>query len=98
MQYNVYVIALKPEVLNKPKFKRATPNYINGKPCIYIGQTAKTPEDRYHQHKAGGMLSNKYVYKYHDGLRPRKYQKYNPIATREEAEKFRKKGFGVWSN
>ncbi|GAH10594.1 unnamed protein product [marine sediment metagenome] len=39
-------------------------------------------------------------------LRPRKYKKYNPIETREEAErieqllteKLRKKGHGVWSN
>ena len=35
----------------------------------------------------GGKLSNKYVKEYGRRLRPRNYEKFNPIKTREETEK-----------
>ena len=47
MAYSIYVIELKKGVLKHKKFKEANPNYIPGKPCVYVGYTSKTPEDRY---------------------------------------------------
>ena len=51
MVYSIYVIELKKEVLKHRKFKEANPNYIPGKPCVYVGYTSKTPEERYQQHQ-----------------------------------------------
>jgi len=75
------------------------------KVCFYVGQTAHNPEVRFKQHKEG-YKSNSFVRKYGLYLQKRKYKKYNPIETREKAEKIeeqlteklRKKGHGVWSN
>ena len=35
--YHVYVVELSPEVLRHPRFVRANPGYIDGKPCVYVG-------------------------------------------------------------
>ena len=118
-KYNVYVIALKSEYYEKEsKAKKENPNYIEGKPCVYVGYTAHSPEERYQQHLNKGIsktgkapankkraeLRYKYMFK-KNGLRPRQYQKYNPIfgdrkkAEKIEiqlAEKLRKKGYCVW--
>jgi predicted GIY-YIG superfamily endonuclease len=110
MPYHVYVIGLKKEVLNEKKFRDDNPEHEEGKPCVYVGYSSKTPEERYRQHvtgaisKKGHSLANKYVQRYHEGLRPRQYSRYNPIDTVEEAkeveeslaQKLRKKGYAVW--
>jgi hypothetical protein len=75
------------------------------KACFYVGQTAHDPDVRFKQHK-DGYKSNIFVRKYGLSLQKSKYKKYNPIKTREEAEKIekelttklRRKGHGVWSN
>ena len=59
------------------------------KPCalapVYVGQTAHTPEHRFAQHKAGGMLAAVKPYRY--GVRLRyDLMKIGPFATRKEAE------------
>ena len=105
MPYNVYVIELDKEVLKSRKFRNHNP-YMNPKlACYYIGQTNHNPNTRFKQHK-NGYKANRFVKKYGIRLRPRKFKKYNPIETREEAvileqrlaEKLRRKGHGVWSN
>ena len=105
MPYNVYVIELDQEVLNSRKFRKHN-QYLNPKlVCFYVGQTYHPPEVRFRQHKEG-YKANRFVKKYGIRLRPKKYQKYNPIKTRKEAEeieqklteKLRAKGHGVWSN
>lgn len=93
------------EVINSKKFKKLNPNINPKKVCFYVGQTAHEPEIRFKQHKMG-YKSNNFVRKYGLYLRKRKYKKYNPIETRDKAEKIerelteklRKKGHGVWSN
>lgn len=103
--YNLYVIDLDKDVLDIKKFRDANPDYIEDYPCVYVGQTAKSPDDRFDQHKAG-IKANRYAKKYGLRLRYQLFEKYNPIPTRKEAEykeallgeHLRKRGFAVWWN
>ncbi len=105
MPYYVYVIELDKEVLKSKKFRVRNPDINPKKACFYVGQSVHEPEIRFNQHKQG-YKSNSFVRRYGLWLRQRKYRKYNPIKTREEAEeierqltnKLRRKGHGVWSN
>ena len=105
MPYYVYVIELGKEALKSRKFRERNPGMNPKKACFYVGQSVHEPDIRFKQHK-DGYKSNSYVRRYGLWLRPRKYKKYNPIKTREEAErieqllteKLRKTGHGVWSN
>ena len=47
---HVYAIQLKPEVRHEPKFKKQNPNYIEGKPCVYVGKTSHHPLCRLDMH------------------------------------------------
>lgn len=76
--HSVYVISLSSEVLEIKKFCEANPNYIPGKPCVYVGMTGRDPDTRFKQHKEG-YKKNKYVQKYGLYLRRRLFEKYNPI-------------------
>ena len=103
--YNLYVVDLKKNVLEDRKFKEENPHYnpAQNKPCVYVGYTAKTPEQRFQQH-IEGKKCNKYARDFGFRLRPRNYEKYNPISgdrnyaqkkERELAEKLRQKGYAV---
>lgn len=103
--YNLYVVDLDKDVLSVKKFRDMNPGYIDDYPCVYVGQTAKSPDDRFDQHKAG-IHANRYVKKYGLRLRYKLFEQYNPISTRKEAEykeallgeHLRKRGFAVWWN
>lgn len=103
--YYLYVIDLDKEVLNVKKFREMKPDYIDEYPCVYVGQTAKSPDERFDQHKAG-IKSNRYAKKYGLRLRYKLFEQYNPIPSRKEAEykeallgeHLRKRGFAVWWN
>ena len=105
MAYHVYVIKLDKDVLTSKKFREKNPHMNTRKACFYIGQTTHDPATRFKQHKQG-YKANSFVKRYGIRLVPRKFKKYNPLATREEAEymerwlaeKLRNKGHGVWSN
>ncbi len=83
--YSVYVIEISDE-----RGLRLNPKY----PHVYVGQTALTPEERFTQHKVGYKTS-RYLWKGGKGrgqwlglrLKPRLYERYNPIETRAEAER-----------
>ena len=104
-QYHVYVVELDPAVLGTRRVKEENPEYIDGMQCLYVGQTAKSPEERFEQHKEG-YKANRYAKKYGRRLRPDLYERYNPISTRASAEameaklaaKFRTRGYAVWYN
>lgn len=104
-QYHVYVIELDPSVLKTRRVKDENPDYVEGMQCLYVGQTARSPEERFEQHKEG-YKSNRYTKKYGVRLRPDLYERYNPIRTRERAEameerianKLRMRGYAVWYN
>ncbi len=105
MAYNVYVIKLDKEVLKSKKFRERNPHLNPRRACFYVGQTTHDPVTRFKQHKQG-YKANSYVKRYGIRLVWRKFQRYNPIETRKDAEqverwltnKLRKKGHGVWSN
>jgi hypothetical protein len=111
MSYYVYVIELDRAFAATTKAKEANPHARSDKPCIYVGSSSRTPEERFNQHIEGtrndrGPLFSRVVNRYGVRLRPRLYQRYNPIANREEAElkereltqRYRRRGYTVWSN
>ena len=102
--YRVYVIELSPEVLDRKRVADENAGRREDKPCVYVGQTARTPEERFAQHKSG-KRSSRIVREYGVRLRPRLYRNVGPFATRAEAEaaesrlaeRLRRRGYVVWS-
>ncbi len=100
--HHVYVIELSKYVLLERKFKKCNPNYITGKPCVYVGLTGLDPDLRFDKHKAG-IQSNRYVRDYGLKLLPDLYEGFNPMSYDEASAKeveigidLRSAGFGVW--
>ena len=78
--YSVYVVELDAGAL-PARFR-----HTKVKGCVYVGQTIKSPEERFAQHMRGGRLANTKVYKYGRRLRPDLYKAWNPFPSRAEAE------------
>lgn len=102
--HNVYVIALDTRVLGQKKFHKQNPDYPGKRPCLYVGMTSRSPDERFAQHKAGYKAA-RFAHKYGKWLRRKLYEKYNPLthaqAERLEkklAEQLRDKGYAVWQN
>jgi predicted GIY-YIG superfamily endonuclease len=61
------------------------------KPCalapVYVGQTAHTPEHRFAQHQAGGMLAASTAHRFGVRLRYDLMRGIAPCATRKDAER-----------
>ncbi|MBK6973215.1 MAG: hypothetical protein IPH26_09785 [Sterolibacteriaceae bacterium] len=100
--HSVYVIELSKGVLREPRFRKANPNYLPGMPCVYVGMTGLSPDERFDKHKAG-IKANRFVREYGLRLRPDLYEVYNPMpyeAARdmevELAVAFQEQRFGVW--
>jgi hypothetical protein len=100
--YHVYVVELDPAVLNLARFRNANPERDMLKPCIYVGMTGLTPEERFAKHKAG-IRANAYVQRFGLRLLPKLYAYANPMpyeAAREmEVELaigLREEGYAVW--
>ncbi|MFC3107794.1 hypothetical protein ACFQAT_06145 [Undibacterium arcticum] len=100
--HNVYVVELSKDVLYEARFKKANPDYVSGKPCVYVGMTGLSPDQRFDKHKAG-IQSNKYVFEHGLRLLPALYEMYNPMpyggACDMEVELaigLREAGYGVW--
>ncbi len=104
LHHIVYVILLDPSVLSDRKFRAANPKYNPRLPCLYVGSTGLTAEERFKKHRSGHK-SNKYVRNYSIKLLPKMYEHY-PAMTweaavkteREFAEKLRGKGYAVWQH
>ncbi|HUV99855.1 MAG TPA: hypothetical protein VMV70_06550 [Gallionella sp.] len=100
--YHVYVIELSKDVLYIGRFKKANPDYVTGKPCVYVGMTGLDPDVRFDKHKAG-IQANRYVKEFGLRLLPKLYEFYNPMpydgARDMEVElgiALREAGYGVW--
>ena len=100
--YHVYVIELSKDVLYEPRFMRSNPDYVVGKPCVYVGMTGLDPDQRFDKHKAG-IQSNRFARQYGLRLLPQLYEVYNPMpydgARDMEVELaigLREEGYGVW--
>ena len=100
--YHVYVIELSKDVLYERRFMRSNPDYVAGKPCVYVGMTGLDPDLRFDKHKAG-IQSNRFARQYGLRLLPQLYEVYNPMpydgARDMEVELaigLREEGYGVW--
>ena len=100
---SVYVIKLDSKILKKPGFLKENPNRDPSKPCVYVGMTSKTPEERLAIHQSEHLHSSPKVREFGITLMPDLYEHLNPL-TREEvedmekklAEGLRSKGYAVW--
>jgi len=102
--HNIYVIELDKTVLDDKKFRDANPQYVKGKPCVYVGMTGRTPAERFEQHKSGYKAA-RIAKKYGVRLKPRLFDRFNPMTYEEACSKeiwrartLRRKGYGVWQN
>lgn len=99
--HHVYVVQLKPAASRLRSVRAANPKRDPHKPCVYVGMTGLTPEERFANHKAG--IKNASVVKQF-GLRlmPELYAHLNPMPfeaaaqmERDLAEDLRRAGYTV---
>jgi hypothetical protein len=101
----VYVIELSDETRSVKRVREANPSANPKMKCVYVGSTARTPEQRFEIHKAGGKQSSSIVRRYGVRLVPGLYRDI-PLMLRTEAEykeaklavELRAKGYTVWQN
>ncbi len=103
-RFSIYVIDLHKDVLSDKKFMSKNRRYVSGKPCVYVGMTARTPEERFRQHQEG-YKSARIAKKFGRCLKPRQFQSHNPMTYEdamameaEKARRLRARGWGVWQN
>ena len=109
--HSIYVIELSKEIRKNKAFKKMNPDYDESKPCVYVGMTSKTPEQRFLEHttgartKKGFPLFSRKVKKDGIRLKPRLYKSHNPMTEKdaiefekEKARRLRNRGYGVWQN
>ena len=76
--HNVYVVLLDPAVGKIRKVRAENPKRNPQKPCVYVGMTGLTPEERFANHKAG--IKDAWVVKrYGIGLLPELFAHLNPM-------------------
>lgn len=100
--FHLYVVELDPAVRKSRRFRDENP--AGGERCLYVGSTAKTPAERYAQHKAGVLSNRGWVTKFGKRL-CQELAGGSQYATRESAEQaerdlaeaLRKEGYSVWS-
>jgi hypothetical protein len=99
----VYVIELSDEARTVKRVMEANPNANPKMKCVYVGSTARTPEQRFEIHKAGGKQSSSIVRRHGVRLVPG-LSRDIPLMVRAEAERIeaklsaelRAKGYTVW--
>ena len=101
---NVYVIRLDAAVLKNRRFRAANPGYVKGSPCVYVGATGLSPQERFANHKSGHK-ANWYAQTFGERLWPELFQHLNPMTYQRAlateialAEELRQEGYGVWQN
>ena len=97
----MYVILLAPAAGRSAAVRAANPNRRRGKPCVYVGMTGLTPEERFTNHKQG-IKAAAVVQRYGIRLMPELYAHLNPMPyeaaaqmERDLAEDLRQKGYTV---
>ncbi len=53
LHHHVYVVLLAPAAARLRKVRAENPKRDTKKPCVYVGMTGLTPEERFANHKAG---------------------------------------------
>ena len=99
--HSVYVVLLDSAVGRLKKVKATNPSRAKGKPCVYVGMTGLTPEERFANHKAG-VKDAWYVKRYGLRLMAELFEHLNPMpfeaAVQMEidlAEDLRREGYTV---
>jgi predicted GIY-YIG superfamily endonuclease len=77
-QKNVYVIRLNPAAANHAKVLRQNPKRDPSRPCVYVGMTGLSVDERFANHK-NGHKSSWVVRKYGERLMPELYEHLNPM-------------------
>mgnify|MGYP001820939580 CR=1 FL=1 len=104
--HHIYVIELKPSLLNKKQIAEANPHYRYRKdrPLLYVGMTGRSPKLRYKQH-CTGYKASRYTRTNCVRLRTELFEHLNPLtyeeAVRKEvsyANELRRQGFAVWQS
>jgi hypothetical protein len=99
--HNVYVVLLNPAVGKIRKVRSDNRKRDLKKPCVYVGMTGLTPEERFANHKAG-IKAASLVKRYGVRLLPKLYTHLNPMPfdaavqmERDLAEDLRRAGYTV---
>lgn len=97
----VYVVLLAKEAAKSPVLRRENPNRDPAKPCVYVGMTGLSPDERFANHKSGRKAAA-VVHKHGVRLLPELYEVFNPmpfdvaVAMEQElAEDLRRQGYTV---
>jgi hypothetical protein len=83
--HRVYVVLLDPAVGRVRKVHAENPKRDRKKPCVYVGMTGLTPEERFANHKAGTKAAW-VVKRYGLRLLPELYEHLNPMPYEAAAE------------
>lgn len=101
LHHHVYVVLLDPRAAKDRKIFLANPRRDKTKPCVYVGMTGLTPEERFQNHK-NGIKSARVVQKFGVRLLPEIYECFNPMPfdaaakmESELAEELREAGYTV---
>jgi hypothetical protein len=99
--HSVYVVLLDPAAARLRAVRVANPNRDPKKPCVYVGMTGLTPDERMANHKQG-IKSASVVKRYGLHLMPELYAHLNPMPfeaaaqmEKDLAEDLRRVGFTV---
>ena len=99
--HNVYVVLLEKSVARLRKVRAVNPARDPKKPCVYVGMTGLTPEERFANHKRG-IKSSSLVKRYGIRLLPEYYAHLNPMPyeaaaqmERDLTEDLRRAGYSV---
>src|SRR5436190_14498909 len=76
--HHVYVVLLDPEAARLPEVRAANPRRDPSKPCLYVGMSGLSPEDRFQNHK-NGIKASRVVELFGLRLLPELYELYNPM-------------------
>ena len=103
-QHHIYVIELDKEVLKFDDFMFANPDYKDGMPCLFVGETRYSPKKRFNYHLVG-YKSHDYIRRYARRLAPEYYSSLNPVDANRAKEvenhlaaKLRSTGYAVWQH
>ena len=76
--HHVYVVLLDPAVRKIRSVRAANPHSKPAMPCVYVGMTGLTPEERFANHQQG-IKAAAVVWKYGVRLLPELYAHLNPM-------------------
>ena len=99
--HHVYVVLLDAKVRTYREIRNANPNRNPLLPCLYVGMTGLTPEERFENHKRG-LKAARVVQRHGQRLLPELYECYNPMPfaaaaqmEKDLAEDLRQQGYTV---